>query len=83
VILTDPAYAERARQIGAELASLGGAQKSVDLLETWSRRPSLYGVKRLAATAVSAALALSVTQSFRTFRGGSMSSLRGVSAVIR
>lgn len=44
-ILADPAYAERARQIGAELASLGGAQKSVDLLETWSRRRSPYGVK--------------------------------------
>ena len=32
-ILTDPAYAQRARQIGVELATLGGAQKSVDLLE--------------------------------------------------
>ena len=32
-ILTAPVYAQRARQIGAELATLGGAQKSVDLLE--------------------------------------------------
>ena len=32
-ILTDPAYAKRARQIGVELATLGGAQKSADLLE--------------------------------------------------
>jgi UDP:flavonoid glycosyltransferase YjiC (YdhE family) len=32
-ILADPAYAQRARQIGVELATLGGAQKSVDLLE--------------------------------------------------
>ena len=32
-IMTDPAYAKRARQIGVELATLGGAQKSVDLLE--------------------------------------------------
>lgn len=32
-ILADPAYAQRARQIGTELASLGGAQKSVELLE--------------------------------------------------
>jgi UDP:flavonoid glycosyltransferase YjiC (YdhE family) len=32
-ILIDPAYAERARQIGTELATLGGAQKSVELLE--------------------------------------------------
>ena len=32
-ILSDPAYAQRARQIDVELATLGGAQKSVDLLE--------------------------------------------------
>jgi UDP:flavonoid glycosyltransferase YjiC (YdhE family) len=32
-ILTDPGYAKRARQIGVELATLGGAQKSADLLE--------------------------------------------------
>jgi UDP:flavonoid glycosyltransferase YjiC (YdhE family) len=32
-MLADPAYAERARQIGAELVTLGGAQKSVELLE--------------------------------------------------
>jgi UDP:flavonoid glycosyltransferase YjiC (YdhE family) len=32
-IVVDPACAERAREIGAELASLGGAQKSVDFLE--------------------------------------------------
>ena len=32
-ILADPAYSQRARQIGAELTTLGGAQKSVDLLE--------------------------------------------------
>lgn len=32
-ILADPAYAQRARQIGTELATLGGAQKSVELLE--------------------------------------------------
>jgi UDP:flavonoid glycosyltransferase YjiC (YdhE family) len=32
-IMTDPTYAIRARQIGAELATLGGAQKSVHLLE--------------------------------------------------
>jgi UDP:flavonoid glycosyltransferase YjiC (YdhE family) len=32
-MLADPAYAERARQIGTELVTLGGAQKSVELLE--------------------------------------------------
>lgn len=32
-IMIDPAYADRARQIGTELATLGGAQKSVELLE--------------------------------------------------
>jgi UDP:flavonoid glycosyltransferase YjiC (YdhE family) len=32
-IMTDPAYGQRAGRIGAELATLGGAQESVDLLE--------------------------------------------------